>query len=475
MLHRSAQACTRGYMATRFITRPCIGSCQSVPLALIDLQAKAGLDRFEPQASFNYRKHIHTSSTCLQRYGKLHGALPEFIDDWNVKRFYQFGAVFSGMSGVFAFMCPTSPFAWTAVAATGAYWIIGARDMNQTSHTIRRNFPVLGNLRYILESIRPEIRQYFIEADTDKSGVPFDRAHRNIAYQRAKAMSDTVPLGTKLDVYDEGYSWVLHSLWPKTVTMADARIVIGGMHCKQPYSASLLNISGMSYGALSNNAILALNKGALMGNFYHNTGEGGISRFHKQHGGDLVWNIGTMLRVCQWRQQGVRSIYGKGYFACRNPDGTFSEEKFCENAKLPAVKMIELKLSQGAKPGHGGLLPKEKISMEIAEARGLDFPPNGDCNSPPLHTAFTTPLEFVHFLQRLRELSGGKPIGFKLYCFVRVCERIHLCGCMCVRVCVIAWKDECTCLCVLMYAFCLLRCRLFMYTTPTFCMSVSDI
>ena len=217
---------------------------------------------------------------------------------------------------------------------------VGVYDMLQVQQTIKRNFPVLGRARWLLESIRPEIQQYFIENNTE--GRPFSRERRSLVYQRAKNAIATLPFGTQMDVYATGYEWVNHSLAPKVVEMKDLRVLIGGPSCKQPYSASILNISAMSFGALSKNAVLALNHGAKMGNFAHCTGEGGLSPYHLEPGGDIIWNVGT------------------GYFSCRTPDGKFDPERFTERANLPNVKMIELKLSQGAKPGHGGILPGKK-------------------------------------------------------------------------------------------------------------------
>lgn len=271
--------------------------------------------------------------------------------------------------------------------------LLGAYDVLQTKHTILRNYPIMGHFRFLFESIRPEIRQYLIEGDQDS--LPFSRSQRSLVYQRAKAENAEKPFGTLLNVYGEGYEFIVHSMCP--VPVADPnnfRITIGNDQCSQPYSASIFNISAMSFGSLSANAIRALNKGAKEGNFYHDTGEGSISPFHLEAGGDLVWEIGS------------------GYFGCRTLDGKFDPEKFAQQAKLPSVKMIEIKLSQGAKPGHGGILPKEKISPLIAEVRGVSR--EHDCISPARHSAFSTPLEFVHFLQQLRELSGGKPVGFKL-------------------------------------------------------------
>jgi glutamate synthase domain-containing protein 2 len=281
-------------------------------------------------------------------------------------------------------------------AIVGGYWVKGHMDINQKSHTILRNFPVLGNFRYLMEVIRPEIRQYFIESDQD--GKPYDRDHRAIVYQRAKDVMDTIPFGTRKNVYEPGYEWANHSMYPTTLDYErDAFVDIGSNNpeCTKPYRASLLNVSAMSYGALSDNAILALSTGASMGSFYHNTGEGGVSKFHKDGGADLVWNLGT------------------GYFGARDLEtGRFDEEKFVETASNPQVKMIEIKLSQGAKPGHGGLLPGPKVSKLIAEARGVQE--GVDCHSPSTHSAFSNPVEMCHFIKKLRTLSGGKPVGFKL-------------------------------------------------------------
>jgi glutamate synthase domain-containing protein 2 len=269
--------------------------------------------------------------------------------------------------------------------------ILGTYDLIQRRHTVNRNYPILGHFRYFLESIGPEIRQYFIQSDTEER--PFSREQRAIVYQRAKAVLDKRPFGTQLNMYEVGFEWMNHSLVPTRITDSNFRIVIG-KHCSKPYSASIFNISAMSFGALSANAILSLNTGAKMGDFYHDTGEGSISRYHRRPGGDLVWEIGS------------------GYFGCRNKDGTFNEEKFRENATIEQVKMIEVKLSQGAKPGHGGILPGVKVTREIAEARGVSI--GEDCISPASHSAFSTPVEMLEFIDRLRKLSGGKPVGFKL-------------------------------------------------------------
>jgi glutamate synthase domain-containing protein 2 len=268
---------------------------------------------------------------------------------------------------------------------------IGVRDLLQRRHAVLRNYPLIGHIRFLLEFVRPEIRQYFIENDSE--AAPFSRQQRSLVYQRAKGDSDKRPFGTQLDVGALGYEWINHSLTPTVLESHDFRVTIGAGRA-QPYSASLFNISAMSFGALSANAILALNAGAKRGNFAHDTGEGSISRHHRVHGGDLIWEIGS------------------GYFGCCASDGSFSEERFAANARDPQVKMIELKLSQGAKPGHGGVLPGPKVTLEIAEARGVR--PWVDCVSPASHGAFKTPIEMMRFIERLRTLSAGKPTGFKL-------------------------------------------------------------
>jgi glutamate synthase domain-containing protein 2 len=244
----------------------------------------------------------------------------------------------------------------------------------------------------MLEYIRPEIRQYFLESETD--ATPFSRAQRSLVYSRAKGESDKRPFGTQLDVRSVGYEWINHSIATTQLQGHDFRIQVGGSDCKQPYSMSRFNISAMSFGALSANAILALNLGAKRGGFAHDTGEGSISRHHRTHGGDLIWEIGS------------------GYFGCRDASGHFSPEHFAENVKSEQVKMVEIKLSQGAKPGHGGVLPGAKVTEEIAEARGVGI--GEDCVSPSSHSSFSTPLELMQFVQQLRDLSGGKPVGMKL-------------------------------------------------------------
>lgn len=292
----------------------------------------------------------------------------------------------------------------------GPLILMGVFDMIQKDHAIRRNFPVIGRFRYMLESVRPEIQQYFVETDTE--GRPINRILRSLVYRRAKGATDTEPFGTQMDVYHSGYEWMEHSMYAKNNPMDIGefpRLTIGGKDCKQPYSSSLLNVSAMSYGSLSDRAVMALNKGAQMGNFAHNTGEGGISDYHLKYGGDLIWQIGT------------------GYFGCRNEDGTFNEKTFSENALRPEVKMIEIKLSQGAKPGHGGILPAMKNTDEIAKIRHVR--PGVAVHSPPSHSAFSDPIQFMHFIKKLRELSDGKPIGFKL-CIGRKQEFMDFCEAM---------------------------------------------
>ena len=284
---------------------------------------------------------------------------------------------------------------WAEVAAAlfGALSVIGVIDLLQAHHSIQRNYPVIGHIRWMVEMIRPEIRQYLMEADED--AAPFSRSQRSMVYQRAKGLSAERPFGTLLDVYRQGYEYIAHSTCP--VEAADPnsyRIVIGGEQCARPYSASVFNISAMSFGSLSANAIRALNRGAKMGGFYHDTGEGSISLYHREGGGDIVWEVAS------------------GYFGCRAADGRFDPEKFAAQAQAEQVKMIEIKLSQGAKPGHGGVLPAAKVTPEISAARGV--PMGQDCVSPARHSAFSTPREMMAFVAQLRDLSGGKPVGVKL-------------------------------------------------------------
>jgi len=284
-----------------------------------------------------------------------------------------------------------SPVWWWLAALSGTLALLGLVDVLQKRTTLRRLYPVIAHFRYGFESIRPEIRQYFIEDDLAE--VPFSREKRALVYQRAKNERDTVPFGSEHDPYDVSYEWINHSLVAAHAESHDFRVLVGGAQ-STPYEASVFNISAMSFGSLSANAIRALNEGARRGGFYHDTGEGSISSYHRERGGDLVWEIGS------------------GYFGCRDGAGRFSEERFAANARDPQVRMIELKLSQGAKPGHGGMLPAAKVTAEIAAARGV--PAGVDCISPASHSEFSTPQGLLAFVARLRELSGGKPTGFKL-------------------------------------------------------------
>ena len=306
-----------------------------------------------------------------------------------------------------------SAYFWTDVLflflIVGPLIIMGVQDVLQNKQSIRKNFPILGRLRYVFEDLRPKIQQYFVESDTD--GAPINRNERSVIYQRAKKQTDTVPFGTQMNVYAEGYEWITHSILPKDFHKMDhnPRVHMGGKDCKQPYNMSVLNVSAMSFGSLSKNAVLALNGGAKMGGFAHNTGEGGLSPYHLEPGGDIVWQIGT------------------GYFGARTKDGNFSDDAFQANATKPNVKMIEIKLSQGAKPGHGGILPGKKNTPEIAAIRLVE--PGTTVFSPPFHSAFGTPTELILFVKRLRELSGDKPVGFKL-CVGRKAEFLSICKAM---------------------------------------------
>ncbi len=304
--------------------------------------------------------------------------------------FYIFCLLAAAVSLLLVFISPALGWHYFPAVLFSALGFIGTWDLLQTRQTVRRNYPVLAHFRYALESIGPEIRQYFIETDTEEN--PFSRQQRAIVYQRSKNVMDKRPFGTQMDVYADDYEWINHSLMPTKIDSHDFRITIGAGRAK-PYSASVFNISAMSFGSLSANAIRALNEGAKRGGFFHDTGEGSISQYHRERGGDLVWEIGS------------------GYFGCRDSAGNFSEEKFVINAASDQVKMIEVKLSQGAKPGQGGILPGAKVSPEIAAAR--DVPVGVDCVSPAKHSAFSTPKELLEFIDRLRNLSGGKPVGFK--------------------------------------------------------------
>jgi len=301
---------------------------------------------------------------------------------------------------------------------SGALWaymivipitLIGFMDIAQKKQTLKRNFPVVGRMRWWAEWMRPKVYQYFVESDTD--GAPYNRLSRNVIYQRSKKVTDSTPFGTQLNVYETGYEWLNHSINPLPLEHGEhnPRVLVGGPDCKQPYSASIFNISAMSFGSLSKNAILALNGGAKLGGFAHNTGEGGLSPYHLEGGGDVIWQIGT------------------GYFGCRNADGSFKDSAFAERAVLPNVKMIEIKLSQGAKPGHGGILPAAKVTDEIAKIRLVEK--GKDVLSPSYHRAFNTPVGLLQFVKKLRDLSGGKPIGFKL-CIGQKSQFIGICKAM---------------------------------------------
>jgi glutamate synthase domain-containing protein 2 len=307
-----------------------------------------------------------------------------------------------------AFMCCLLLAAlglWNLQSAPGAPWplamlalgcglsLIGIHDLLQTRRAVLRNYPVIGHIRYLVESIRPEIRQYLLEADDDK--LPFSRAQRSLVYQRAKNEPSDKPFGTLSDVYRDGYEFISHSMRPQPEARPEQlRVLVGGEQCRQPYSASLLNISALSFGAMSANAIRALNRGAQLGGFAHDTGEGSISPYHREFGGDLIWELGS------------------GYFGCRDARGRFDPVRYAEQATSPQVKMIEIKLSQGAKPGHGGILPGAKVTAEIAATRGVTV--GVDCVSPAAHSAFDSPTGLLEFVASLREKSGGKPVGFKL-------------------------------------------------------------
>lgn len=300
-------------------------------------------------------------------------------------------------AGVVLLFAVTAGFAavgrlhWVCAVIPGLFVILGVHDITQTRHSVLRNYPLWGHFRFLFEFIRPEIRQYFVEDDTDER--PYSRAQRSIVYQRAKGEVDSRPFGTEVDVKVAGHEWIGHSLAPSRIASSDFRVTVGEGRA-QPYSMSVFNISAMSFGALSGNAIRALNRGAKLGNFIHDTGEGSISPYHREEGGDLIWEVAS------------------GYFGCRDANGRFDPDKFAEQARNPQVKMIEVKLSQGAKPGHGGVLPAAKVTPEIAATRGI--PIGQDCISPAAHSEFNSPLGLLQFVDRLRTLSGGKPTGFKL-------------------------------------------------------------
>ena len=315
---------------------------------------------------------------------------------------------------------PLALFALTAVFALAPWgWMkwgmlvtipllaIAVYDFLQRKHSLRRNYPLIARIRWLMEDLRPFLRAYVVEGDLE--GRPFNHDERSLVYARAKGELDAHPFGTELDVYSDEYEWLAHSIVPKEDVPGEWRVEVGSGQCSKPYSASLLNISAMSFGSLSANAIMALNKGAAAGNFYHDTGEGGLSRYHRAHGGDLVWEIGS------------------GYFGCRNDDGSFDPGRFRETATDDQVKMVEIKLSQGAKPGHGGVLPGPKVTQEIAETRGV--PMGRDVISPPAHSTFRTPVELLEWAAQLRDLSGGKPVGIKL-CVGKPHEVFALCKAM---------------------------------------------
>jgi glutamate synthase domain-containing protein 2 len=295
---------------------------------------------------------------------------------------------------------------WTLVGI-GPLVALGLRDAFQRRHALLRNFPLIGHGRYLMEMVRPEIQQYFIESNID--AFPIEREFRTLVYRRAKGELDTVPFGTQHDVYRVGYEWASHSMAARPADCCVPRVRVGGPDCRHPYEASPLNISAMSFGALSSNAVLALNRGAKKGGFAHNTGEGGLSPYHLEPGGDLIWQVGT------------------GYFGCRTPDGRFDSDAFRDGSQTDAVRMIEIKLSQGAKPGHGGVLPGAKVTAEIAAIRGLEV--GKTVISPPAHTAFDSPVGLLEFVATLRDLSGGKPVGFKL-CVGRRSDFMAICKAM---------------------------------------------
>ena len=320
------------------------------------------------------------------------GGVTEIIEKWTRKRFYQATAL-SGASSVALVAAGHVASGGSLLVLTGAFAYRGWKDINNTKHTLLRNFPVLAHVRYIFESVRPEIRQYFVESENEEN--PFSREQRALVYQRATGDTDSQPFGTRRSVYAENHEWVTHSIFPKErIPVADARVIFGANNCAKPYSASLLNVSAMSYGALSHAAIRAFNGGAKLGSFFSNTGEGGLSRFHLEQGGDLVWNIGS------------------GYFGCRTKEGNFDIDMFRDMSQREQVRMIEIKLSQGAKPGLGGVLPAAKVTAMIAEARRV--PVGQTCYSPASHSAFSSPDQLLDFAATLREASGGKPVGIKL-------------------------------------------------------------
>ncbi len=318
--------------------------------------------------------------------------------------FFLYLTVLVGVAALGALVDPR----WFVLAALMLpFAVVGLRDVTQRENAILRNFPVIGHLRYLSEAISPEIQQYFIERHTD--GTPISENHRNLIYGRAEGRDPTHPFGTELDLYDGDYEGLEHSMYPATPLDPPPRVRIGNDQCAKPYEASLLNVSAMSFGALSPNAVLALSGGAALGGFYVNTGEGSLSEYHLQGGGDLVWQIGT------------------GYFGCRTAEGRFDPESFRKGAAHEQVRMIELKLSQGAKPGHGGVLPAEKNTEEIARIRLVQV--HTTVLSPPGHPEFHDAAGLLRFVARLRELAAGKPVGFKL-CLGEPNEFVELCRTM---------------------------------------------
>lgn len=310
---------------------------------------------------------------------------------------------------ILTFLCSLlNPDGWILFLISIILFVVGIYDILQVRSNILRNYPVIGHLRYILLFIRPEIRQYFMESEQD--GTPFSAELRHIVYARSSNLMGSLPFGTELDIHRSGYEWLNHSIQPKVLPTSESRILFGEDNCEQPYLSSRLNISAMSFGALSQSAILALNLGAKIGNFAHNTGEGGITPYHLQHKGDLIMQLGT------------------AYFGCRTKDGNFCRKLFQDKANLPNVKMIEIKISQGAKPGHGGMLPASKITAEIANIRGIAA--DKDCISPAYHSEFSNPIELLNFIAELRLMSHGKPVGFKLCMgnkieFMNICKAIY--------------------------------------------------
>lgn len=323
------------------------------------------------------------------------------------RRRYAALTIAAGAAVLFFLLAQLASVFWLLFAPCAALVLLGIHDLIQTRHSVLRSYPIAAHFRFLLEEIRPEIRQYFLEDDS--TGTPFARKKRAVVYQRAKGQLDKVPFGTQLDVYDTAFEWLSHSVAALDPAREPFRVLVGGPDCAQPYLASVFNISAMSFGALSANAVRALNKGAKLGGFAQDTGEGGVSPYHREHGGDLIWEIGS------------------GYFGCRDAEGRFSPTRFAETARDPQIKMIEIKLSQGAKPGHGGVLPGAKVSREIALTRGV--PEGVDCISPARHSAFDSPTGLLEFVARLREISGGKPAGFKL-CIGHPWEFLGICKAM---------------------------------------------